>query len=209
MFTVNRNCTYLIRWLPVPKVKYMSWNALKSFNRKLGPVLYCHTQFWKKLVSSGDNSEVTDMELPDWPPSSHDQRERRSHHLHRFSINGFMRRCRPVLSPNSLSDDTELIMWQLNHKAHYFSAGCASIHRQTRAPQNTRRRVYLITADLLSAMLYGAAVCAHPKDATRHHESYLYSLALYLYDVGPPLLFQSHHQRAADTSVIDLFHLVF
>lgn len=50
------------------------------------------------------------------------------------------------------------------------------------ALRNTRRRVYLITADLLSATPYcfevheqikkdDVAVCLHPKDDERHHDA--------------------------------------
>lgn len=59
--------------------------------------------------------------------------------------------CHRVLREMTLC---ELRLWQPNHKAHYFSAGSASVHRQMCALRNTRRRVYLTTADLLSATLY-------------------------------------------------------
>lgn len=179
----NCNCRYLIRWLPVPKVTHVSWNALKTFSFKR------QEQFLTVISSFGSNDclQVIIARLLTWsfligrqaPVTSGSAEAIAGITLALTASCGAVGpRCHRVLREMTLC---ELIMWQLNHKAHYFSAGS----RQMCAFGNTRKRVYLITADLLSATPYWRCVCVclHPKDDERHHDSRLYSPPpLYLYD---------------------------
>lgn len=158
MFAGNCNCRYLIRWLPVPKVKpclETPWKLLVSIKRL--------EQFLTVISSFGSNGclQVIIARLLTWsflighqaPVTSGSAEAIAGITLALTASRGAVGpRCHHVLREMTLC---ELIMWQPNHKAHYFSAGS----RQMCALRNTRRGVYLITADLLSATPYWRRCC--------------------------------------------------